>query len=65
MSKQMTVNSILKQKDRTLLYGHPKWSDYHVIACKDLVINLGDVVEYEPEGFNFGLFKKIVAKEVD
>lgn len=63
MLKQMTVTGIYEEKDRKTLYGHPTWPDYHVIAPRDLAINIGDVVEYDPEGFNFGWFKRIVAKE--
>jgi len=40
--------------DRVLIYGHPKWDDYHVIAPANTDIKQGDEVEYKSGGWNFG-----------
>lgn len=47
------ITKIYDQGDRILIYGHPKWSDYHVIAPPDTIVKIGDTVEYKPEGLNF------------
>jgi len=50
----MTVNKIDNQGDRILLYGQDE--SYHVIANTDVDVSIGDRIEYEPYGVNFGLF---------
>lgn len=55
------ITKIDDQGDRVLLYGHPKWPDYHVIAPEGTSVKVGDIVEYQPEGYNFGRFVRIVA----
>ena len=57
---ELTVTKVVREDDRTLLYGHHKWHDYHIIADPDVVVQIGDIVEYEPDGYNFGWFKKVV-----
>lgn len=54
------ITEIDDQGDRVLLYGHPKWSEYRVIAPAGTSAKVGDTVEYLPEGFNFGFFVRIV-----
>jgi len=49
---QMKIERIDIQHDRILLYG--KDNDYHVIAPTDKSFSIGDVIEYEPYGYNFG-----------
>lgn len=60
-----TINRIEteKQGDRVLLFGHYKWDDYHVICPANTVAQIGDVVVYEPEGYNFGWFTRIIPKK--
>jgi hypothetical protein len=50
-----TVIKIDDQKDRVLLY---KSSDYYAIASseKSKDVKIGDLIEYEPCGCNFGWF---------
>lgn len=55
------IAKIEEQGDRVLFYGHPKWDDYHVIAPAGTTAKIGDKVEYQPEGFNFGWFVRFVA----
>lgn len=54
--EKMTVDRVVKQDNRTLLYPCITGDDfeYHVIANKDCSVQPGDVIEYEPYGFNFG-----------
>jgi hypothetical protein len=53
---KFVVSRIDRQSYRVLIYGHPKWADYHVIASIGVKIEVGDTVEYNPYGYNFGLF---------
>lgn len=53
------ITKIDDQVDRVLIYGHPKWDDYHVIAPEGTPVKVGDIVEYQPEGYNFGRFVRI------
>jgi len=58
---RMTVLLKITYPDRVLLYGgKPK---YHLIADPRDKVEIGDVVEYEYYGANFGLFKRIVASK--
>lgn len=57
---KFVITRIDDQGDRVLIYGHPKWSDYYVIAPAGTSANIGDEVEYRPEGYNFGWFVRIV-----
>ena len=57
----LLIAKIDDQGDRVLFYGHPKWDDYHVIAPAGTSAKIGDKVEYQPEGYNFGWFVRIVA----
>jgi hypothetical protein len=43
---------------RTLLFGHG--DSYHLIAPLDVSVHVGDTVEYEPKGMNFGYFVKVL-----
>lgn len=54
------VTKIDNQGNRMLLYGHPKWSDYFVIAKPDEKVSVGDKIEYKPEGYNFGWFVRVI-----
>jgi hypothetical protein len=62
MSK-LVVTRVEKEEDRVLLYGHEKWSDYCIICKPDVDIKVGDTVEYEPYGYNFGWFKQKVESD--
>lgn len=56
-NKVMRVGRVIREEDRTLLYESvtPKGAaEYHIIAKKDCEIKVGDVIEYEPYGLNFG-----------
>ena len=55
------ITRIDDQIDRVLIYGHPKWDDYYVVAPAGTSANIGDEVEYQPDGYNFGWFVRIVA----
>lgn len=55
---EMMILKIEREHDRTLLYGET--DDYHIIAPKDVIINLYDIIEYTPDGYNFGFFIKKV-----
>jgi hypothetical protein len=57
---KLTVTAIVMNHDRKLLYGHPKWPNYHLIANLNDNVNVGDTVEYKPQGINFGWFKKVI-----
>jgi hypothetical protein len=55
--KKFKVIKIDKQEDRTLLYKEVgRWA-YYAIAPKDTNIIIGDEIEYEPYGINFGWYK--------
>ena len=52
--EKMKVVSIIDDGDRALIKGSD--TDYHIIARKDVVCNVGDTILYEPYGCNFGWF---------
>ncbi len=58
--KQLTVRQIVHEEDpvRVLVYGENR--NYHVIASEQQVkdISIGDQIEYEEYGFNFGWFSR-------
>ena len=62
MSK-LTVTKVVDDGDRKLLYGHWKWDNYHIICNPNEKVKIGDIVEYEPEGINFGWFKGVVGEQ--
>lgn len=51
----MVVEEIVDDGDRKILYGSKK--GYHLIADPNAEVQIGDTVEYEPCGFNFGWFR--------
>ncbi len=55
---QMTVREIVPESDRVLLYGTDR--SYHLIAGTEDEVEVGDTVEYEPCGINFGWFKRVI-----
>lgn len=57
-NKSMVVTNIENEEDRALLYGSEK--GYHVIAGIDSIIKIGDKIVYEPYGYNFGWFIKVI-----
>lgn len=63
MTQRMKIVKIKNDGDRLLLYGDESWNkwDYHIITGIKNVVNVGDIVEYEPYGSNFGRFIKISA----
>ena len=54
----INVSRVDNQGDRVLLYG--KSEDYHVIAERDDEVRVGDEIEYDPYGANFGWFVRKV-----
>lgn len=42
------------------MIANPRWIDYHVYVDKEIQVNIGDVIEYEPSGVNSGYFIKKV-----
>ena len=46
--EKMKVVSIIDDGDRALIKGSD--TDYHIIARKDVVCNVGDTILYEPYG---------------
>ena len=58
MNQSTIVTKIDNQGDRILLYGNEK--DYYIIAGIKVQVKIGDKIEYEPHGFNFGWFMKVV-----
>lgn len=68
-TEHMKVGRIERENDRILLYERPvapNWEplygEYHVIAKADCQVNVGDTIEYEQGGINFGWM--IARKEV-
>jgi hypothetical protein len=58
----LKVDYIDSQGDRVLLYPKPTGSrlgEFHVIAKPEdaATVQVGDTIEYEPYGFNFGWLK--------
>lgn len=47
------------QGDRVLLYG--KSDGYHIIAEREDDVKVGDEIEFDPYGHNFGWFVRKVA----
>jgi len=58
MSKFINVSRVDDQGDRVLLYG--KSPNFHVIAGPEDNVQVGDEIEFEPYGLNFGWFKRKV-----
>jgi hypothetical protein len=58
MRKFINVSRVDDQGDRVLLYG--KSPDFHVIAGPEDNVQVGDEIEFEPYGYNFGWFKRKV-----
>ena len=55
MNKALQIRKIIIEEDRILIFGDDP--QYHVIADEcDEPLFLGDTIEYEPCGFNFGWF---------
>lgn len=48
------VIKIEHQPDRVLLYKEVGRFPYYAIAKVDVKIEVGDIIEYDPCGFNFG-----------
>lgn len=57
-NKTLEVKRHEIQEDRILYWGDEK--DYHIIADEDCEARVGDVIEYEPDGVNFGWFVGVV-----
>lgn len=55
-TKRMKVRRVERESDRKLLYGADP--GYHLIAKRDENVKVGDTVQYEPYGVNFGWFIK-------
>lgn len=58
MKRYLNIIRVDDQGDRVLLYG--KDPAYHVIAGPEDNVQVGDEIEFEPYGFNFGWFKRKV-----
>ncbi|QQG45621.1 MAG: hypothetical protein HYW89_01735 [Candidatus Sungiibacteriota bacterium] len=56
--ERMTVKKKVGETDRVLLYGTDH--NYHLIARTVDDVEVGDTVEYEPYGVNFGWFKRVI-----
>ena len=59
---QLKVAKKEDQGDRVLLYGSDP--NYHLIADVKDVVEVGDTVEYEECGVNFGWFKKVLTRPI-
>lgn len=57
---EMTILRIMRESNRVLLYGSA--DRYHLIAKLSDDVRVGDVVEYEPFGFNFGWFTRVISR---
>jgi hypothetical protein len=57
-NKFINISRVDNQGDRVLLFG--KSPDYHVIASPEDGVQVGDEIEFEPYGWNFGWFKRKV-----
>jgi len=53
---EMKVSRINNQGDRVLLFDN---LGYHVIAPVDVKVTVGDIIECEPVGVNFGWYKGV------
>jgi len=61
MNKTLVIGVIDNQGDRILLYAKPGTNNgYHVITNikEEKNLKVGDTIEYEPFGVNFGWFVK-------
>jgi len=59
MNKFINISRVDDQGDRVLLFG--KSPDYHIIASPEDGVQVGDEIEFEPCGWNFGWFvRKVV-----
>lgn len=63
-TERLQVALIYKQDNRLLLYGaNPRTGEidygYHLIAPLDATVEVGDWVNYEPYGANFGWFVEV------
>lgn len=58
MNKFITISRVDDQGDRVLLFG--KSPNYHIIAGPEDNVQVGDEIEFETYGFNFGWFKRKV-----
>ncbi len=56
----MIVKKKIMQPDRILLWKDD--SDYYVIANLKEEMEIGDEIEYEPYGYNFGWFERVNEK---
>ena len=56
------VTKVVREESRVLIYGHPKWDDYHVIAHKNIDVKELDEIEYAPDGLNFGWLIRVISK---
>jgi hypothetical protein len=62
------VLEVIRQPDRTLLIlefkkpGHRMSVDYYAISSKTVKVSKGEVIEYEPAGYNFAWFVKVKKK---
>lgn len=56
MTDTLTITEIRDEGDRVLLYG--KNRNYHIIATPEQAkgLRIGQEIEYEPMGVNFGWF---------
>lgn len=62
MKKETDTLVVVKKEvdeDRILLYGTDP--GYHIIADMNVKVKVGDTIEYEPCGYNFGWFVKVVS----
>ena len=57
-NKYINISRIDDQGDRVLLFG--KNPDYHIIASREDDVQVGNEIELEPCGWNFGWFKRKV-----
>ena len=55
-NKTDEVTKIVNEGDRLLIYGDQP--NYYIVARPDEEIKVGDRFEYQPEGVNFGWFKR-------
>ena len=59
---RLIASEVVDDGNRKLIYGHPQWDDYHIIADPKEEVQIGDTVEYEPCGVNFGWFKGVISE---
>ena len=55
---KLVVKKVDDQGDRIVLYGDDP--QYHLIADTKAVVKVGDQVEYETGGVNFGWFVRVL-----